>query len=47
MFQPPVYSNPVFVPAGDPQCFWETLVDVVDDYFRIEREEPVRMSATR
>ncbi len=38
------YPNPVFVPAaGDPQAFWETLVDVVDDYFPIEHEEPVRM----
>jgi hypothetical protein len=38
-----VYANPTFVPAGDPTCFWETLVDVVDDYFPIEHEEPVRM----
>jgi hypothetical protein len=42
--QPIVYGNPVFVPsAGDPLCFWETLVDVVDDYFPIEHEEPVRL----
>jgi hypothetical protein len=40
---PVVYANPTFVPAGDPQSFWETLVDVVDDYFPIEHEEPVRM----
>jgi hypothetical protein len=43
MNQPTAYANPTFVPAGDPQCFWETLVDVVDDYFPIESEEPVRM----
>jgi hypothetical protein len=38
-----VYANPIFVPIADPQCAWETIVDVVDDYFRIEREEPVRV----
>jgi hypothetical protein len=38
-----VYPNPIFIAAsGDPQRFWETLVDVVDDYFQIEHEEPVR-----
>ena len=36
-------SNPALVPGGDPQCVWEAVVDVVDDYFRIEREEPVRL----
>lgn len=35
-------SNPLFVPANDHQVVWEALVDVVDDYFKIEREEPVR-----
>jgi len=43
--QPPpnlLYPNPVFVPAADPLCVWETVVDVIDDYFRIEREEPLR-----
>jgi hypothetical protein len=39
-----VYANPIFVPIADPQCAWETIVDVVDDYFRIEREEPVRVA---
>jgi hypothetical protein len=39
-----VYSNPVFLPVADPQCAWETIVDVVDDYFRIEHEEPVRVA---
>jgi hypothetical protein len=42
----PVYSNPVFIPIADPQCAWETIVDVTDDYFRIEHEEPVRVSGT-
>jgi hypothetical protein len=41
---PPSYANPVFVPIADPQCTWEQVVDVVDDYFRIEREEPVRVA---
>jgi hypothetical protein len=39
-----VYSNPVFVPIADPQCAWEAIVDVVDDYFRIEHEDPVRVA---
>jgi hypothetical protein len=38
-----VYANPIFVPVGDPQCAWEKVVEVVNDYFRIEREEPVRV----
>jgi hypothetical protein len=38
-----LYGNPVFVPVADPQCAWETVVGMVSAYFRIEREEPVRM----
>jgi len=38
----PVYANPVFMPITDPQCAWEAVVDVIDDYFKIEHEEPVR-----
>jgi hypothetical protein len=38
----PVYSNPIFIPIADPQCAWEAVVDVVDDYFRIQEERPVR-----
>ena len=38
-----VYANPIFVPVADPQCAWEQVVEVVDDYFRIEHEEPVRV----
>ena len=37
------YENPVFIPGTDFQRIWETVVDVVNDYFRIEREEPVRL----
>jgi hypothetical protein len=38
-----VYANPIFIPVADPQCAWETIVDVVGGYFRIEREEPARV----
>lgn len=43
---PPVavfHDNPMLVPVADPERAWETVVDVVDDYFKIEREEPVRL----
>lgn len=38
--------NPLFVPARDPAAVWETVVDVVDDYFRIREEVPVRLVGT-
>jgi hypothetical protein len=41
---PVAYANPIFIPIADPQCAWETIVDVVDDYYRIEREEPIRVT---
>ena len=37
-----VYPNPVLIPISDPQCAWEAVADVIDDYFKIEHEEPVR-----
>jgi hypothetical protein len=37
-----VSENPVLVPVSDRDVMWNTLVDVVDDYFTIDREEPVR-----
>jgi hypothetical protein len=40
---PAASANPVFIPIADPQCAWEVIADVVDDYFTIEREEPVRL----
>ena len=43
---PPVVvmvENPVFVPGRNHELIWEQLVDVVDDYFTIEKEEPVRV----
>ncbi len=41
---PPVcYDNPMRLPISDHTATWETVVDVVDDYFRIKREDPVRL----
>jgi hypothetical protein len=40
---PPVLENPLFIPAGDRELLWNQTVDAVDDYFRIEREERVRL----
>ncbi len=37
-----VYDNPTLLPVADPGVAWETVVDVVDDYFEIDREDPVR-----
>jgi len=37
------YDNPTLVLARDHQYVWETVADVVDDYFVIEHEEPVRL----
>lgn len=34
--------NPTLIPTTDHQLLWQVLVDTVDDYFRIRREEPVR-----
>ena len=39
---PPI-ENPMFVPALDGEFLWNQTVDAVDDYFRIEREERVRL----
>jgi len=38
-----LYDNPALLPVTDHEAAWEAVVDVVDDYFKIEREEPVRM----
>lgn len=40
---PSILSNPLFVPAMDREFLWNQTVDAVDDYFRIEREERVRL----
>ena len=36
-------DNPVFLPCSSHEPVWETVVDVVDDHFKIEQEEPVRL----
>jgi hypothetical protein len=41
MGRPMVMSNPVFVPAGNEDAAWERTVDVVHDYFDIERENRI------
>ena len=38
------YANPFFLPIADPQLAWETITEVISDYFRIEQEEPVRVA---
>jgi hypothetical protein len=38
----PIYPNPVLIPISDSQCAWEAVADVIDDYFKIQHEEPVR-----
>jgi hypothetical protein len=35
-------ANPMLVPVRDCEFVWNQLVDTLDDYFRIEREERVR-----
>lgn len=37
-----LYENPLLLPTTDYERVWETLADVIDDEFRIEREVPVR-----
>lgn len=39
----PPLENPLFVPALDREFLWNQTVDVVDDFFRIEREERIRL----
>ncbi|MBN1912588.1 MAG: hypothetical protein JW818_22900 [Pirellulales bacterium] len=40
---PPTVCGPVLIPPGQPECVWETVVDVVDDYFQVRSEEPIRL----
>lgn len=37
-----VSPNPLYVPVGNHDLAWEQIVDVVDDYFRVERENRVQ-----
>ncbi len=36
-------QNPMYVPLSDREFLWNQLVDTVDDYFDIQREERVRL----
>ncbi|MBC8351288.1 MAG: hypothetical protein H8E66_04845 [Planctomycetes bacterium] len=36
-------ENPIFVPIDDHEFVWSQVVDTIDDYFQIEREERVRI----
>lgn len=36
-------ENPLFIATGDREYLWFQVVDTLDDYFRIEREERVRL----
>ena len=40
---PPPLENPLFVPPLDREALWCQTVDAIDDYFRIEREDRVRL----
>lgn len=43
---PPIQATPqntTFVPQTNRDAVWDQVVDVVDDYFRIEREQRVRL----
>ncbi len=36
-------ANPLFLPPVDRELLWNQSVDAIDDYFRIEREDRVRL----
>ena len=36
-------ENPLFVPPCDREFIWQQLVDALDDHFKIEREERIRV----
>lgn len=38
--------NPALLPPASPDFVWAQVVDTVDDYFRIVREQPLQVSAT-
>ena len=35
--------NSVLIPVLDQEVVWEQIVDVIDDYFKVQREERVRL----
>jgi hypothetical protein len=42
---PAPIANPLFLPPIDREFLWNQTVDALDDYFRIEREDRVRLVA--
>ena len=38
-----IAANPIYIPVTNQDWAWEQIVDVVDDYFRIERESRVQL----
>src|SRR4051794_13949462 len=42
---PAPIQNPMFIPPIDREFLWNQTVDAIDDYFRIEREDRVRLIA--
>ena len=40
--EPPL-PNPLFVPVRDPEVLWTQLLDVLDNDFKVQREERVRV----
>jgi hypothetical protein len=36
-------ANPLLVPVADPELAWNQIVDEIDDYFKVRREERVRL----
>jgi hypothetical protein len=41
--QPYAVANPIHVPVAEREFVWQQLIDVVDDHFRIQREERVHV----
>ena len=38
-----ILENPLFVTVTDREFLWNQVVDVVDDYFQVKREQPVQL----
>jgi hypothetical protein len=38
-------ENPLFIPAGDREFIWNQIVDELDNYFAIAREDRVRLES--
>ena len=38
-----VAANPIHVPVGNHDLAWERIVDIVNNYFRVQREQRVQM----